>query len=150
MRARLAAAAAVLFGALGLVLLPAGAAQADVGESIPSYAAVVTLDKDGTMHVKETVTYVFAGSSHHGIYRELRTVFAYDPSATAGQSDSSYGPGNTSKVRVYPVSDVKVSSPTGAPSGSKVSTSGNLTEIRIGDADRTVSGTQTYVLRYTI
>ena len=119
MRARLAAAAAVSLGALALVLLPAGAAQADVGESIPSYAAVVTLDKDGTMHVQETISYVFAGDSHHGIYRELRTVFAYDPSATAGQSDSSYGPGNTSKVRVYPVSDVNVSSPTGAPSGSQ-------------------------------
>jgi uncharacterized protein (TIGR04222 family) len=150
MRARLAAAAAVALGALALVLLPAGAAQADVGETIPSYAAVVTLDKDGTMHVQETISYVFAGSSHHGIYRDLRTVFSYDPSATAGQSDSSYGPGNTNKVRVYPVSDVKVSSPTGAPSAAKVSTNGNLTEIRIGDADRTVSGTQTYVLRYTI
>ena len=54
------------------VLLPAGAAQADVGESIPSYAAVVTLDKDGTMHVQETISYVFGGTSHHGIYRELR------------------------------------------------------------------------------
>jgi uncharacterized protein (TIGR04222 family) len=150
MRARLAAAAAVLFGALGLVLLPAGAAQADVGESIPSYSAVVALDKDGTMHVKETVTYVFAGSSHHGIYRELRSKFAYDPSSTAGQSDSSYGPGNTSKVRVYPVSDVSVTSPTGAPSAAKVSSDGNLTQIRIGDADRTVSGTQTYVLSYTV
>src|SRR6185312_11812667 len=111
-------------GAIGLVVLPATSAQADTGESIPSYDAAVTLDRDGTMHVKETVQYVFAGDFHHGIYRDLRTVFAYDPSSTAGQSDSSYGPGNTSKVRVYPVSDVSVSSPTGAPTNTKVSTQG--------------------------
>ena len=113
MRARLAAAAAVILGALALVVLPAGVALADEGESIPSYAAVVTVDKDGTMHVQETIQYTFAGGEHHGIYRELRTVFAYDPSSTAGQADSSYGTGNTNNGSnsscVYKCSDYNFS-----------------------------------------
>jgi uncharacterized protein (TIGR04222 family) len=151
MSRRLRAALAVTVGVLALVLLPAGLAQAADTESIPSYAAVVTLDKDGSMHVQETISYTFSDLvTHHGIYRDLRTTFAYDPSAVAGQSDSSFSAGATSKVRVYPVSDVHVSSPTGAPTDTKVTKPGNITDIRIGNPDRTVSGTQTYVIRYTV
>jgi uncharacterized protein (TIGR04222 family) len=51
--------------------------------------------------------------------------------------------------REYPISDVEVSSPTGAPDGVKVD-EGNVTSIRIGDPDKTVSGRQTYELRYRV
>lgn len=129
---------ATVVGALAL-LGAAAPAAADPGESIPSYDAQVTVQPDGSMRVREQIQYTFAGTDHHGIYRDLRTRFTYDPQQT-GQD----------KVREYPVSDVNVSSPSGAPTGVDVSEAGSITHLRIGDPNRTVSGTQTYVLTYTI
>jgi len=130
------------------VLLAAGAvlsgvaatpAAADAGESITSYQAQVDVQADGSIHVRETIQYVFAGSSHHGIYRDLRTRFTYDPNRSGSD-----------RVRRYPVQDVQVSSPTGAPADTQVQDTGDITHIKIGNADQTVQGTQTYVLDYAV
>jgi hypothetical protein len=122
----------------GAVLLGAPSAVADPGESIPSYAARVDVRTDGSIHVRETIRYTFTGNDHHGIYRDLRTQFGYDPDQTGSD-----------KVRVYPVEDVKVSSPD-APADVDVDNQGSITHIRIGSPDETVSGTKTYVLDYTV
>jgi hypothetical protein len=134
---------------VGVALLGAGplwaalalgtTARADAGERIPAYEARVQLAADGSMRVRETIRYAFAGADHHGIYRDLRTQFRYDP-----------GRDGNARVRSYPVSDVQVSSPSGAPSDVQVDTSGSVTHLRIGDANSTVQGTQTYVLSYTV
>lgn len=138
---RLVPVLAGLAAALGLAVAsaPAAAAQTTGGEVVRSYRAAVTVDSSGAMHVKETIDYVFSGSDHHGIYRDLRTTFLYDPNRSG-----------SNKVRVYPVSDVSVSSPTGAPSDVDVSDTGAITHIRIGNPNQTVSGTQTYVIDYTV
>ena len=52
--------------------------------------------------------------------------------------------------RVYELTDVGVSSPTGAPSSVDRSESGGEVTLRIGDPDRTVSGRQEYVVTYTV
>ncbi len=109
------------------------------GESIPSYDAQVELRPDGSMTVRERIDYTFAGSDHHGIYRDLRTRFTYDPDRSGSD-----------RVRRYPVEEVSVTSPTGAPTDTDVSSDGDVTHIQIGSADETVSGTQTYVLEYTV
>ena len=128
-------------GVLAVLALAAGAAPAaaDPGESIPSYAAEVTIADDGSMHVRERIQYVFAGTEHHGIYRDLRTRFTYDPDRSGSD-----------QVRSYPVEGVQVSSPTGAPADVDVTEAGDVTKIKIGSADRTVAGTQTYVIDYTV
>jgi uncharacterized protein (TIGR04222 family) len=122
----------------GALLVGAPSAVADAGESIPSYAARVDVRADGSIHVRETIRYTFAGSDHHGIYRDLRTQFGYDPDQTGSD-----------KVRLYPVEDVKVSSPD-APDEVEVTDQGSITHIKIGSAGETVSGTKTYVLDYTV
>jgi hypothetical protein len=124
--------------AAGAVLLDAPIASAASGESIPSYQARVDVRTDGSIHVRETIRYTFAGSEHHGIYRDLRTQFGYDPDQTGSD-----------KVRVYPVEDVKVSSPD-APDEVEVTDQGSITRIKIGSGSETVSGTKTYVLDYTV
>jgi uncharacterized membrane protein YgcG len=129
-----------VLGAGALAGLAAGSAQAaTTSEVVRSYRANVEVDDSGALHVRETIEYVFSGSDHHGIYRDLRTRFTYDPNRSGSD-----------KVRAYPVSDVEVSSPTGAPDSVDVTDTGSITHIRIGDADRTVSGTQTYVISYTV
>ncbi len=131
-------AGAALLLVVGAVLLGAPVASADAGESIPSYQARVDVRSDGSIHVRETIRYTFAGTDHHGIFRDLRTQFAYDPQQTG-----------SNKVRVYPVEDVKASSPD-APADVKVDEQGSITHIQIGSPDTTVSGTKTYVLDYTV
>ncbi len=133
-----------LVAAAGTVLatgtvLTAGPARADPGESIPSYQAQVSVSEDGSMRIRETIRYTFSGSQKHGVYRDLRTRFRYDPDR-----------GGDEQVRVYPVSDVEVSSPTGAPAEVSVEQTGSITHLRIGSPDRTVQGTQTYVIAYTV
>jgi hypothetical protein len=131
-------ACAVLLLAGSAVLVGAPSASADPGESIPSYQARVDVRRDGSIHVRETIRYTIVGSDHHGIYRDLRTRFSYDPEATGSDRE-----------RVYPVEDVTASSPD-APADVDVQEQGSITHIRIGTPDTTVSGTKTYVLDYTV
>jgi hypothetical protein len=135
-------AAGLLAGVLAAAaagLMTAGPAGADAGESIPSYQAEVKVAADGSLRIRETIRYTFSGSEHHGVYRDLRTRFRYDPDRGGGD-----------RVRVYPVSDVEVSSPSGAPADVSVEETGSITHLRIGSPDRTVRGTQTYVVGYTV
>jgi len=137
--AALAAAGGAVAG-LVLAAAPASAASgvawAATGESIPSYQAAVTVDPDGTMHVKETIRYTFAGGDHHGIDRYLVDQLPID--------------GDDAHVRAYPISDESASSPTGANAHVDVTQEGARERIRIGSASETVSGTQTYVISYTV
>ncbi|WP_426566082.1 DUF2207 domain-containing protein [Angustibacter sp. McL0619] len=128
--------------ALGAVLLAgavsvgtSSAAFAADSEQIRSFASAITVDADGVLHVKETIQYQFEGE-HHGIEREL---------VTAQSTNREDG-----KLRLYPVSDIEVSSPSHAPADSDVSESDASTTIRIGDPHKSVSGTQTYVISYTV
>ena len=103
-RALLVVVAAAVLSATAVSTAAAKVPAASASEVVRSYRASVDVDASGAMRIRETIEYVFAGSDHHGIYRDLRTRFTYDP--TRSGSD---------KVRAYPVSDVEVSSPTGAP-----------------------------------
>jgi uncharacterized membrane protein YgcG len=119
---------------LGLLLgLPSAAHAAD-GERILSFTADYAVQADGSMDVTETLVWQFAGDTSHGIQRFVRTSAGYDPKPDT--------------YRRYELSDVSVSSPSGAPSDVAVSETGAETRIRIGSPDETVQGRQTYVVRY--
>jgi hypothetical protein len=104
------------------------------GEQIISYDVRLALRPDASMHVTEKITYDFAGSSgKHGIQRFLPVTFTYD----------------AERNRVYPLSNVKVTSPSGAPTDLEV-IGGSTTTMRVGDPNRTVDGVQTYLLDYDL
>ncbi len=111
---------------------PAGAARADVG--ITTYDIQLTVRPDGTFHVREQIPYDFGSDQHHGIFRTLPVRYTYDDT----------------QDRVVEVTDVSVTSPTGAPTDIDQSEAGGILTIKIGDPDRTVSGQQTYVLDYDV
>ena len=119
-----------------LVIGPVGAASAAPGERILSFEAEYDVQADGSVKVTEHLTWQFAGSDSHGIKRNIITSQGYDP-----QPD---------KYRVYPMSDIRVSSPTGAPADVDRQQFGANTVLRIGDPDETVSGTQKYDISYTL
>jgi len=131
--------------ALGLILgfavaqvQAAASAQAAGGERILSFAADYNLAPDGSMGVTETLVWQFGPGEHHGIKRNI----------TVRQGVSS-PPG---KYRLYEMSDVEVSSPTGANSEVYVSDLGADEVIRIGSPTQPFQGEQqqTYVLKYRL
>src|SRR4051812_34549 len=124
----------VLLMGLGLLLALPSAAHAADGERILSFTADYAVQPDGSMDVTETLVWQFAGDTSHGIQRFVRTSAGYDPKPDT--------------YRRYDLSDVSVSSPSGAPSDVAVSETGAETRIRVGSPDRTVQGRQTYVVRY--
>ncbi|MEP6798769.1 MAG: DUF2207 domain-containing protein [Lapillicoccus sp.] len=114
--------------------VPQAPAAADA-DSMTSFDDKIVLDKDGGATFTETIAYSFGPGTHHGIYRNVvvrQVANADDP--------------NT--YRYYSLSDVAVTSPTGASTGVKLIDQGSTTQIRIGDANTTVDGPQTYVVRY--
>ncbi|GAA5034028.1 hypothetical protein GCM10023258_34400 [Terrabacter aeriphilus] len=134
----------VRLGLLGLLLAlatllvgPAGSARAAGDEGMDSYAAVFDVQEDGSVRVTETITWRFpTGAQRHGIFRDIVVRMGY------GDQENRY--------RHYDLTDVDVTSPSGAPDAFRVSDNGAAREIRIGSASEFTSGTQVYEVRYTL
>jgi uncharacterized membrane protein YgcG len=131
-------AAACVAVALNVVLsvAPAHAQIPDFVEHIKQFDVKVQINKNGSMRVTETIAYHFGNATgKHGIFRDIIVRQPWSP-------DPDY-------ERVYRISNVKVSSPD-APAGTKETREGRTLNIRIGDPDRTVSGTRHYVISYDV
>lgn len=118
------------------------AADSPATEQVDSFAIGYRVDRDGVLQVTETIVYRFgATSGRHGIYRDL---IVREPSGS-------------DQDRRYDVTDVTVTSPTGADTtverqdlvlGSQRT---KALRLRIGVPDKTVTGdTATYVLSYRV
>ena len=131
-------------GVLGLLLAaalllvgPAGLAHAATDEGMDSYVAVFDVQPDGSMRVTETITWRFpSGKQSHGIFRDVVVRMGYN--------------NEENRYRYYDLTDVDVTSPTGAPDAFHVSDNGAAQEIRIGSASEFTSGTQVYEIHYTL
>ncbi|HEX9363320.1 MAG TPA: DUF2207 domain-containing protein [Candidatus Dormibacteraeota bacterium] len=122
-----------LLAALWLTVMAAGSVHADEGWVIKSFQSTITIRQDSTIAVVEDIRVDFGGLQKHGIFRTIPIRYRY----------------NDSNDRVY---DLEVKSVT---DGSRPLTYEDYTEgpdevIKIGDADRTVSGAQRYVISYTV
>jgi hypothetical protein len=103
-------------------------------EQITKYAVDLMLKADGSMHVQERIDYDFGAAQRHGITREIPVQFNY----------------GENQIREYPIDNIKVSSPTGAPAELKQDI-GATASLRIGDPDKgDVTGKQTYVIDYDL
>ncbi len=104
-------------------------------EQIQRYDVDIALQPDGSAQIEETIVYDFGSATgKHGILRDLRLT----------------QPCNEQWARAYPMSGLTVSSPTGAPVKVAKESADGITTLRIGDADRTVTGVQTYVISYQL
>jgi hypothetical protein len=119
--------------------LAAPTAEAAYGDRITRLDFQVDVRPDGTLAVTETLDLAFA-SQGHGPYVAFVTrmpLDAADPRAQDWERRLDY--------------DIdKVTSPTGAPTDTVTEDESSTLLLRIGDEDRYVSGTQTYVLTYTL
>ena len=128
---------ALAWCAVGVFSTTTADAETPAGiEHIESMNVDLTVAPDGLLSVKEDIVYDFGANDRHGIFRDLVTREIY---GTSGKYD-----------RVYRINVLDVSSPTGAPAQLKKSSSGRYLHLRIGNPDRTVRGTQRYVIEYTV
>ncbi|TWD84289.1 putative membrane protein DUF2207 [Kribbella amoyensis] len=147
MRRGFFAAVVTLFAGLFLagfaIPSPAGAHGAEAGDRVTRMAIDYRVDENGVLFVKETIDYHFGSSGRHGIYRNLITREVYRD--------------DTSKDQEYQISEIEVSSPTGASDRFTESTTQSNNQrdeslrIKIGSADETVpTNDQTYVIEYQV
>ncbi|MDR1767489.1 MAG: DUF2207 domain-containing protein [Propionibacteriaceae bacterium] len=119
--------------ALALPLLADTSAEAASGDKITRFDVLARVGDDGSVRVVETIDDYFAKPGH-GPYVYFTTRQSYD----------------SLHDRLYGYSDISVTSPTGAPVDVEQSHTTTYVQLRIGDPDQKVSGTQTYVISYTM
>jgi hypothetical protein len=130
--------AIVVVAVMAMVLAPrtAQAAVRATGEGTTNeYDVTMVVQPDGTLQVTEDITYAFF-SDGHGLERWIPNRYPYPP--------------GDKFQRVLTISNVAVSSPTGAPTNLKTQQDGDYLYLRIGDANQLVSGTQRYQISYDV
>jgi hypothetical protein len=103
-------------------------------EVIRGYDVQITIQKDGKIQVKEKIDYDFEYAYKHGIYREIPFI-----------KKNSDGKEFELSIQVQSVKDE-------AGNAYKYTDSwtNNKLNIKIGDADKTITGLHTYVIDYTV
>ncbi|HUD19253.1 MAG TPA: DUF2207 domain-containing protein [Patescibacteria group bacterium] len=109
------------------------ASHAQDSEHIEKYDTSVAIRKDGTIHVAERIEYFF-DSPRHGIFRDIPTIKT--------NADGK-------KYRMT-ISGESVTDETNGPYTFTVTQNGDTEELKIGDADRTITGTHHYVITYDV
>jgi hypothetical protein len=131
---RLGMVVATLVLALGVVAVASPKAYA-ASAPITRMAIQASVATDGTITVAEEFDMNFS-TPGHGPYLYFTT---------------RQGTGQTDQYRIYDYHFVSVTSSTGAPANFIAETPNyGTTALRIGDANKTVSGTQTYTVSYTV
>jgi len=109
-------------------------AQSDADWTIKNFDSQIIINQDTTVSVTETIDVDFGLLQKHGIYRNIPV-------------DYSTNLGNKLNIRFKLIS---VTDEHGNYLSSKESKSGDNVNIRIGDPDISVSGENTYVIKYQI
>ena len=135
LRARLQAGGAV---ALGLVLALPVAAQADEDDwKISSYAVEAELAPDGGAQVTIDLDFDFGPDRDaHGPFLSI-----VERQEIQGDPD---------QYRVFEVSDIAVTSSTGAPTDLMIEREDGAVVVRVGDEDVEIGGVQSYTVSYRI
>lgn len=145
-RARNAAVAIAVFclTVLGMAATTIPPANAAAGDAIDAFKVGYVVTSTGVVKVKETITYSFASTGRHGIYRNLVVREPYVD--------------DKSKDQLYEIDNIDVSSPTPGVSSEfskkTLQTDRGRTEniqLQIGSSTNTLSvRTATYVISYDV
>jgi uncharacterized membrane protein YgcG len=130
-------AARALLAVVVLLLAFAAPAAADEGWVIDRFASDIEVQRDGSLLVTEAIDVDFQQlGDRHGIFREIPFRYAWDQ--------------DPKMIRVYRIDVRSVRDASGKGLKYETSEEGANVRIRIGDADRTVSGKQSYRITYTV
>lgn len=121
---------------ISVIVSPFFFAHTVQAEEITQFSAVYTIVPDATVRVVEEITYDFKDGQKHGIYRNLKTGHP--------QPASSWY-----KNRFVDI-DIESVEKNGNSEPFEVSSFGDSTDVKIGDADVYVTGVQEYRIVYTM
>ncbi len=119
-------------------LFSASAAHADTPdliEHIVSYDVAMKIESNGLLDVRESIVYDFGVLEHHGIFQDILQRENWQP--------------KNGYDRVYKIHVGSVTQDD-SPVHVSTSTNGAYKEIKIGDPNKLVGGTHTYVINYTV
>lgn len=144
---------AVAFLAVAFGPWPARQAHAqdtDTGWVIESFDVLVEVAPDGTLDVTEEIAVDFQGLRRHGIFRVIPAHAALSRDEERAMVPEELDPDHV--LRAIDISSIAVSST--APADTEITRPNRFGEnhlrIRIGDPDVTVTGKQTYRIRYEV
>lgn len=129
---------AALLAAVAVLVLLAAPAAADDGWVIDRFVADIEIQRDGTLNITESIDVDFlALGDRHGIFRVIPVRYQWDA--------------DPKMLRVYDVDVRSVRDASGRSLTYETSEgAGPNFSIRIGDADRIVTGKQAYRINYTV
>jgi len=131
-RNRLRAGVLVVVAALALLGAPAAA---QTREAIHDYDVNILIEDDGDLLITEVIEYDFGSNQLNGILRDIPLRLYYDDTYD----------------RVYDLDVIEVTTSTDASDHYEVEDAGGgIKRIRIGDADRTITGAHTYTIQYRV
>lgn len=130
-------AARALLTVVSALLLFAAPVAADDGWVIDRFASDIEVQRDGGLLITEAIDVDFLQlNDRHGIFREIPVRYQWDP--------------DPKMVRVYDVDVRSVRDASGRDVSYETSDNGANLRLRIGDADRTVSGKLAYRITYAV
>jgi uncharacterized membrane protein YgcG len=115
---------------LALFLLPLSVSAA---EKIDNFDATIKINQDATINIVERISYDFGDAQKHGIFRDIQVKY----NARGGNYN-------------LRISNISVKDEFGAAYNFTTSSQGNDIQIKIGDADKLVTGKKTYIVSYRI
>ncbi len=130
-------AAAALFTVVVALLVFGAPARADDGWIIDRFASDIEVQREGGLLITEAIDVDFLRlSDRHGIFRDIPVLYQWDP--------------DPKMLRAYQIDVRSVRDANGRGLTYETSQNDANFRIRIGDADRTVSGKQTYRITYSV
>jgi hypothetical protein len=124
----------VLLLALAPALLPISVSADDTGWTILSFQASILVQRDSSLDIQETIRVDFGSLQKHGIFRDVPIRYDYD----------------AKHDRIYRLTVLGVTDQAGKNWPYATSDQGVYREIKIGDANRTISGQQVYQIHYRV
>ena len=103
-------------------------------EKIQNFQSNIEINKDGTVTVEEVIDYDFGGLQRHGLVRNLD----YKRTNQDG------------KTYIIDFDVLSVTDQQGRPYNFSKSKSARFIELKIGDADKLITGQKTYVIKYKL
>jgi len=104
------------------------------GEQIKSFTSQINIQKDGKIQVKEIINYDFADLQKHGIYRTIPTI-------KTNQNGKQYQ---------LDLSNILITDEKGSRYSYTTQYLSGEIQLKIGEANKLITGIHTYVISYTV
>ncbi|MFN4212703.1 MAG: DUF2207 domain-containing protein [Microgenomates group bacterium] len=119
---------------IGYLLLGGVFGKIVLAEEIKDFSSKININKDGTVDVEERIIYDFGDLKRHGIFREIPFIKV----------------NRDGKKFILEFKDFNVVDEKGLSYLFTKSKEGEKIKLKIGDPDKTISGTHTYIISYKV